>query len=461
MVRADMKSVSTSSTPTIAFNGISQYASDFQAILNKAVQVAQIPVTELQSQDETVLSQESALGTLNTAVSSLATSLTTLGTDAANGELSATSSDSTVVSATDTGATSPATYTINSVTSAAAAASETSTAGYADSSSTPVSTTGTMTLVVGSQQIPIDMTGNNNLTYLENQINAADAGVTASILTTPTDNYLTVSANSTGATTLQLFDGTAATGTNVLSGTNQGTNAVFQLNGINVTQASNTVNSIIPGLTFNILGSSSSPVTLSLASDPTQLSSDLQDFVTQYNALQTQIAGQVGTSGGALVGDTAVEQLQNAMSQMTSYTTATGTVQSLADMGVEFSDTGQASFNQTTFDSLSSTQISDAIKFIGSTTTGLGAFSGTFTQFSDPVTGLIQAEETGLKQTDTDLQTQISTLNTQISTMQTNLTAQLEAADAQQYELQNQQTTLNATLEGLSLVLYGKSALQA
>jgi hypothetical protein len=40
--------------------------------------------------------------------------------------------------------------------------------------------------------------------------------------------------------------------------------------------------------------------------------------------------------------------------------------------------------------------------------------------------------------------------------MQTSLTAQLEAADAQQYELQDQQTSLSASLQGLSLVLYGK-----
>jgi flagellar capping protein FliD len=142
---------------------------------------------------------------------------------------------------------------------------------------------------------------------------------------------------------------------------------------------------------------------------------------------------------------------------MTSYTTATGTVQSLADLGVQFSDeTGQLSFDQTTFAALNSTQISDGLKFIGSTATGFGAFSNTFTEFGDPVTGLIQAEQAGLKQTDTDLQSQISTLNTNIASMQTSLTAQLEAADAQQYELQDQQTSLSASLQGLSLVLYGK-----
>jgi flagellar hook-associated protein 2 len=452
--------VSTSSTPTIAFTGISQYASDYQAELNKAVQVAQIPLTQLQAQDTTVLSKETALGTLNSAVSALGTSLSSLGTLAANQALNATSSDPAAVSVTDTGATSAATYTVNSITSVATAASETSLSSYANATSTPVSSTGTMTLVVGSQNYTLNMTGNNNLAGLESQINALGAGVTASILTPSSGDYISVTANSTGATTLKLFDGTPGTGTNILTSSNQGANAVFQLNGINVSQASNTVNSVVPGVTFNILGTSASPVTLSLASDPTQLSSALQNFVTNYNALQTEIAGQIGTSGGALAGDTVINQIQTTLRQMTSYTTASGTVQSLADLGIEFSDTGVASLNQTTFDSLSPTQISDGFKYLGSTTTGFGGFSASLSQYSDPVTGLIQSETSGLKQQDQDLQNQISTLNTQISTMQTNLTAQLEAADAAQAELQNQQTTLTASLQGLSLVLYGRNLSQ-
>ncbi len=48
------------------------------------------------------------------------------------------------------------------------------------------------------------------------------------------------------------------------------------------------MNNIIPGVTFNILDTtpSTAPVTLSLATDPTQISSALQDFVTNYNALK-------------------------------------------------------------------------------------------------------------------------------------------------------------------------------
>ena len=541
-------STSSTSTTNVPFTGISQYASDFQAILNKAVEVAQIPITQLQAEDSTVLSKETALGSLSGAVSSLATSLQSLGTLASEQALSATSSDPSAVTATTSAGAVAGTYTINSVTSAATAASERSLASY--SSSGPVSS---MTLVVGSTPTTFALTTNSlnglatqinsltagvtatvvnsggsnylsltsnsgpqtiqlydaptatgtdlltgtgsgteqtnagfanpddtpvstpsftiqlgstiqtfqltddSLTGLSNAINALGLGVTASILTTSGGNYLSLQAGSTGATTLGLYEGTDTTGTDLLTGTNQGTDAVFQLNGINIDQPGNVVNNVIPGVTLTIQGASSSPVTLTLASDPTQLSSALQNFVTQYNALQTAIAGQVG-AGGPLGGDTILNQVQQSLQQMVSYTIPTGTVQSLADLGVEFGDTtGQLTFDQNTFDSLSQTQIADAFTYLGSATTGLAGFSQTMTEYSDPITGLIQSEVSGLKTTDQDLQNQISTLNTNITNMQTALTAQLEGADAIQAELQQQQSDLTASLEGLSLVLYGKN----
>ena len=448
--------MSTSPFTPVTLNGVSQYSSDLQNVLNRAVSIAQLPVTALQNQDSNVLSQETLLGSLQTTVSNLGTSLSSLGTVASNQALSGTSSDPTAVSVTNTGATAPATYTINSVTSVAAAASETSLSSYADSTSTPVSANGSMELVVGSNKYDFTLTS-NNLTTLRDTINAQNAGVTASILTTSGGNYLSIQASSTGATTLQLIDDPKGAATQELTKTNQGTDAKFQLNGITIDQPGNVVNSVIPGVTFTILGQTSTATTLSLSSDPTQLSSALQDFVTNYNSLRTALNAQEGPSAGALSGDIAITQLEDTMRSLTSYTNSSGSINSLEELGVEFDSAGQASFNQTTFDSLTSSQISGAFSFVGSATSGLGGFSQTFQQMADPVDGLIQVEESGLQTTDQSLQSQISTLTTRITSMQTNLSAQLESADANIAELQSQQQTLTASLQSLSLVLYGQN----
>jgi flagellar hook-associated protein 2 len=443
------------STTLLPFTGISQYATDFDAALSKAVQVAQIPVTLLQAQDSTVLQQETAMGSLNSDVAAFAASLSALGTVAAGQALSATSSDPSLVSATATGAISAASYTINSITSIASTASATSTHGFATSA--PVSSTGKMNLVVGSNNYPITLTA-NTLQGLAGQINGLGAGVTASILTSSSGNFLSLSANSTGAAAIQLFDDPTGTNNNILTQTQPGSNASFSLNGISDIQSSNVVNSVIPGMTFTLLNTTpiTAPVTLSLASDPTQLSGALQNFVTSYNTVQADVTAQTGQTGGALVGNTVINQLQSALGQIGTYALNTGTVQSLSDLGVTFNG-NVLSFNQDTFNALSSTQISDAFHFIGSPTTGLGGLSSNISQLSDPITGVIPTETAGLKQTDKDLQTQISLKNTQIAALQRSLTLQFEAADALQAQLQNQQESVQAALQGVSLVLYGKN----
>jgi flagellar hook-associated protein 2 len=439
-----------------------QYATDFQAILNKAVQTAEVPLTQLQTQDTQVLAEKTALGSLEGTVAALTSSLTALGTDGANLALGATSSNDAAVTATNSGATSPANYTINSVTSVATAASETSLASYTDSASTPITTgtttPGAMQLVVGSTDYNFTLT-KNDLTGLVSQINGLNAGVTASILTTSGGNYLSLQSNSTGATTLQLNDESTATAANLVSVTNQGTSAEFHLNGIDIKQASNTVNNVIPGLTFNIVGMSTTPTTLTLASDPSQLTNDLQTFVTNYNSLETAIQAQVGTSGGALVGDSAINQLQQTMQHLVShFSNTTGTVQGLSDLGVTFNGIdGTLTFDPTVVGGMSSSGLTDALNFLGSTTTGLGAFSQNFDQFSNPVTGLIQTEIASDTTSDAELQKHIASTTDQINTMQQNLAKQIEQSDALESSYESQQTELTASLQGLDLVLYGKA----
>jgi flagellar hook-associated protein 2 len=438
-----------------------QYATDFQNILNKSVATAVIPLSQLQAQDTFILGHKTALGSLESNVSALTASLTNLGTLAAGQALNATSSNPAAVTVSDSNATSAANYTINSVTTVASAASETSLSGYADPNATPITTgtttPGAMELMVGTKPYDFTLT-NNNLTSLMNQINGLGAGITASILTTAGADYLSLQANATGATTLTLSDTSGATPTNIISGTNQGTNAVFHLNGIKITQASNTVNSVIPGMTFNIVGATTSPVTLTLSSDSSQLATNLQSLVTNYNTLVSAVQAQEGKNAGALSGDTIIRQLQTTMHQLTSYSSASGSVHSLADLGVTFnSANGTATFDPTKVGSMSSSQLTDALKYVGSTTTGLGAFSTTFDQLSNPISGLIQTEIAGDTTTDTHLQSQIAKSTASINLMQQGLAKQIEKADALESAYEAQQTQLTSSLQGLDLVLYGKA----
>jgi len=544
----------TSSIGSLYFTGISQYSSDFQSILTRSQQIAQLPITALQNQQTDNQNKSQALDTLDPVVADVGSAVASLGTLAANGGLAASSSNNTLASAVTTGTAAAGSYTISDIKSLASAASEMSLTGYANTSTSPVSASGVVNLVAGSKTYQLNISKNNNLTGLVNAINSSGANVTASILTTgtgATPDYLVVTANSTGATTLQLNDlkspsdlmtntgtgtetslttyadpastpvsssgyvnlvvgsktynlnisannnlngvaqainsaGAGVTATvsngslsiatndssattiqlndmtpsNLISNTNQGSNADFFLNNIEVTRSSNTINDVISGvsLTLNSTTSTSNPsATISVSTDAGQLSNALQTLVTNYNSLVDQVNQQQGQSGGALVGDSIVWQISNDMQQLATYwnPASSSSIHSLSDLGVEFDDTGKMSFNQNTFNTLSQTQISDAFNFLGSSTSGLAALANNFTQITDPIEGVIQMQLTDYQNQDTSLSNQITTLTAQATATQNTLTAKVQAADALCAQLQSEQQNVNSEVQSLNYVLYG------
>jgi flagellar hook-associated protein 2 len=551
-------SASSLSTPSY-FTGLSSFSSDFQSIIQRAVQIADIPITNLQNQQATNTSEENALTALEPSVTALGNDVVSLGTLAASQGLSATSSDSTTVSVVNTGASAPATYTISDITSLASAATETSLQGY--SATAQVSTSGLVNLVIGSSTYQLNLTasGANTVSGLAQAINSANAGVSATVLTSGSTQYLTLSAASTGATTLQLnsvtpadlvtsngtgtetslqtyadetsatvsasgqvqlvvgstdyalnlsgsgdnnlnglvaaingaeagvtatitgsagaysLSVTAASGpstiqlndlqspTNLVTDTHQGTNATFSVGGIPnpITESTNNITDVIPGVSFTLLNTApSGSVTLSLATDPTQLSSALQTFVTDYNTLVTAVSAQQGQSAGPLQGDLIINQISSAMQDLVTYwnPTSTGGVQSLSDLGVAFSTTGSAqmSFDSSTFNALSSSQITGAFQFLGSANSGFAALASNFTQLDDPISGMIQSQISGYEATNTDLGDQIATAQTRAAAIQASATSQAEAADALVAQLQQQQTDLDASIQSVNYVLYGR-----
>jgi flagellar hook-associated protein 2 len=541
----------TSSTGSLYFTGLSTFSSDFQSIIQRAVSIAKLPITNLQNEQTANTSKKQALVALDPAVAALGADVAALGTLANNQGLAASSSDSTTVSVVNTGATAPATYTVSNITSLASAASETSLQGYTPTQA--VSASGHVNLVAGSNTYQIDLTGTgqNNLNGLAQAINNLNAGVGATILTAGSSNYLTLSASRTGATTLILNNVTpvdlvtntglgtetslqtyadatsasvSATGqvqlvvgsqiqalnvsgsnnlnglalainnahagvtasvtgspgayslslaaagpttiklndlqspSNLISSTNQGANADFFLNSIHVNRSSNLVNDIVPGLTFTLQKKTTGSVTLSLATDPSQLSSALQTFVTDYNALVAQVGLQRGPLAGPLGGDLIVQQISSDMQHLVTYwnPSSTSSIRSLSDLGLTFDTTGHLSFNSNTFNGLSNTQISDAFKFLGSASTGFAALASNFSQLSDPFSGLIQTQESGYDSANTQLGNQITTLQLRAAQVQKSATAHAQAADALVARLQSQQNTVNASIQSVNYALFGR-----
>ena len=438
------------STAPLSFTGVSTFSNDFQAILTRGVSIAQLPIRQLQNRQSDNVQKIQLLTGLNGAVAAL-------GSIGANKALSASSSDPASISVANTGSSQPITYTISNVTSIASAASETSLTGYADTTVAPVSQNGNLELVFGTgPAIPITLSaGQNNLVGLRDAINGKNAGVTASILTTGTGltpSYLVVSANTPGAYPLKINDVDQAT--NLLSATNQGSNAVFKLNNVDINKTTNSINDVIPGVTFTMLAKPAGNVTLTLSGDRSQVTNALSDFATKYNAAVTQVDAQIGAGAGLLSGDYMIHTVAEDLRQLTMYQ-GSGNM-SLAALGVTFDTKGKMSFDPAAVNAMSDSTFASGLSFLGSSTTGFGAIASKFTQLSDPISGLIKTEQNGLDKTNQRLTDRITTLNTRISVIQTGLTQRLQQADAALAKLQAQQQVLIASVQAIDLALFGK-----
>jgi flagellar hook-associated protein 2 len=146
-------------------------------------------------------------------------------------------------------------------------------------------------------------TANATLAGLMSAINGtAGIGVTATIVTNSDGTSSLALASQTAGTagTLTVNSSVADTATALNYNTAvTGANASLNIDGVTLTSASNTATNLIPGVTFQMLSSSSTPVQVVIGNDNTDVESTVNSFVSDYNSLISAMNTQDGnTSSG-------------------------------------------------------------------------------------------------------------------------------------------------------------------
>jgi flagellar hook-associated protein 2 len=243
----------------------------------------------------------------------------------------------------------------------------------------------------------------------------------------------------------------------LLSAVNQGSNAEFELNGVPISQKANLVNSVIPGLSFEILKTTdvAEKVTLTLASDRSQFSTALASLADAYNTLVGQVDGQIGEAAGQLSGSSLVREIQSVLREVTGFS-GTGDVKSLAELGLVFDSTNQLTFDSSIFAGLTDAEVRAGLDFAGTAETGLGSLYQKVAAISDPVTGLIQTEINQYDATGRDLTVRVSAMTERVALLQSGLAQRLQYADTLLASLESQQTVLTASINSLSYSLFGR-----
>ncbi len=267
----------------------------------------------------------------------------------------------------------------------------------------------------GTSAATINVAAGGSLADVANQINSAGLNVSASVISDASGAHLEIGGNAANSVTVSsdpVFSMTQASAAR---------NASLSVDGVPISSASNTITGVIPGVSLNLQGvSASSPVSLSVGADVSQMSSAITQFVTDYNSAVSLVNSQFNYSTsaqteGSLGSDGTVRSLQNALLSMTSYNAGSAGATSapfstMASLGITMKNDGTLAVN--------STQLANAIQsnssavqsfFQGSSLNGFASVAtSTLKSFNDPAGGALVVDRANLTAQYNALQTEVS-----------------------------------------------------
>ena len=431
---------STSTTNSI-FNGTSRYSQDFQNVINRAVAIASLPIQLLTGQQTALSSQSTELSTVDTKFTALQTAVQGI-QDALNGSsFQAAISDPSVVSATMSDGATEGNYTIQ-VDNIGAYATSLTTSTW-DSSGDAA----TYTLVVGSNTYTFTPTDNSAAT-VASTINAQYGNlVQATAVNVGSSSAPDYRISLQGATLDDLpLDIEKNGGSGLQTQQTMGALAQYEVNGSGVTVLSNTRSvTVSKGVTLNLLGTSSSPVDVTVTRSTSALNSALSTFADAYNAAVDEVTAQRGQKAGPLQGQSIVYDLSQALSSIGTYNSSSDQVNGLASLGLDLGADGHFTYNALTLLSTDFSNSEGVASFLGSAPGGgfLQAATNALNNLEDPTTGVVKTTEADVKTHITDIGTQISTKQTQVDQLQAEMQDQMARADALIASMEQQYTYMS------------------
>jgi flagellar hook-associated protein 2 len=297
----------------------------------------------LKTKSDTLTAQISGVGTLKSTMTGFSTALANL-VKGGSLQTQPTSSNAATLSATATsGAKLSGLSSSITVTRLATGQVARTTTPVAAADRTKSLNTGALTLTIGGKDTAIDV-GDGSIDAVAAGINASKTGVTASVVTDANGGaYLSVkgATGSANAFTLKgekgdaLDIGGSATKTSLVS---TAQNAQLTVDGIAVERPGNTVSDLVTGVTLQLNGISTVPVSLTSTPPTDALTQAVNDVVTTYNEVLKTITEQTDPITGNLRADPAAKSLLRSLQALVSKPLVGGAIaglpRSLSEIGV-------------------------------------------------------------------------------------------------------------------------------
>jgi flagellar hook-associated protein 2 len=413
---------------------------DVNSIVGQLMATERRPVSLLDQKEAGYQAKLSAYGSLKSALASFQSSMSGLNSVSRFQSLSATAADTTILTASAGSTAAPGSYTVvagpllaQAQTIAAAGRTSTSAAIGAAVTTTLTFKFGTIsggTLTDGVYsgatftQDATQVTGtvtldssNNSLQGIRDAINAADIGVTATVVNDggASPYRLVLASNATGTSksmkisvagdaTLQGVLAYDPEGTQNLTQSTAAQNAALTVNGIAVSSASNTVTGAIQGVTLNL--AKAGTTTLSVARDTAAAQSAATAFVTAYNGVNNTLASlsaynATTKKGAVLQGDSTVRALQSQIRSAlgSTLTGSGGSLTVLSQIGIALQKDG--------------TMALDTTKLATATASNFNDIAGLFAAVGKPTDSLVSFVSSTANSKPGSYAVNVSTLATQ------------------------------------------------
>ncbi len=476
-----------STTGSITSTGIGS-GLDVNSIITQLMKVESQPLTLLQQRQSDLNTQVSAIGQLQSLTGAMSDAAQKLTSVALWKSTVSSSADESAVKVSTDGSTPIGAYSVQ-VDSLAA---RQTVASRTFAASTDTLSAGTLTIELGtyageptptgftpkSGATPVTVTigaADTSLESVRDKINAAQAGVTATIVKDASGARLSLRSTTTGAEngfritaaetaddgvatdglSALAFDATAAGASN-MTRTESAANAKASVNGIAVESATNTLDGVSDGMTLTLLAKTTGAVNVDVSADAAGVKAAVGDFVKAFNGLAGYLREQTKydpdtKKGGPMQGDQTLLGLQSALRGVINQaSTASSKYQTLSDIGITMQADGTLSADDTKLSAAVDNR--DELRKLFAADGATAASDGFMTRFAN-----LGSAETDA--TSGPLTTRTASLQAMIKRNQDSQDAMQRRLDQTEARLRAQYQALDSTMakmNGLSSYLTGQ-----
>jgi flagellar hook-associated protein 2 len=356
---------------------------DINSMVNQLVALERRPLEQMQRDAGRMQTQVSSLGRLQSLFSGLQDAANKLTGTSLWQSSKASSSNEQAVALVGGSTAAAGSYAVN-VTALAAGQTAASRATFGAATDTVGSGTltielggwagNTFTAKSGSSALNVTVAAGDSLQTLRDKINAAEAGVSASIVSDASGVRLALRSNDTGAVnafrvtaadddgsntnaaglSAFVFDPPNAAASMALS--QAASDAEASVNGIAVRSTTNELSGVIEGLTLRLRNVTAQPVDVAVTADREAIGKAIRDFAEAYSNLARNIGEQTKydaatKTGGPLQGDSTINNLMDRLrSVINAPSGASSAFNRLSDLGLELQRDGALTVNSSKLD---------------------------------------------------------------------------------------------------------------